>query len=74
MPLSPCFFRRRILPSNFPRDEALGDVSRFQIKMSVDRADLAGYVEARDRFFSSDPAHPVTVGEGLVFVVNFLKR
>ena len=47
--LLPCPFRRGVLPGDFSCDEALGDVSRFQIEMAVDRADLAGDVKARDR-------------------------
>ena len=49
--LIPHLFRRRILPSDLSGDKAFGDVSRFQIKMAVNRADLAGDVEARDRSF-----------------------
>lgn len=49
--LIPRLFRRRILPSDFSGDEALGDVSRFHVKMAVDGADLAGDVEAGDWLF-----------------------
>src|SRR5678815_982294 len=44
-------FRRRVLPGDFSSDETFRDVARFQIEMAVDRADLAGNVEARDRPF-----------------------
>ena len=52
-------FAQNIIPTPFPprrsarhfsRHEAFRDVSGFQIKMSVDRADLSGDVKPRDRF------------------------
>ena len=49
--LVPSLFRHSVLPGDFSRDETSRDVSRFQIKVAVDRADFAGDVEARDRFF-----------------------
>jgi len=49
--LTPSLFHHRILPRDLTRDKALGDVAGFQIKVSIDRADLAGDAEARDRFF-----------------------
>src|SRR6266550_3449750 len=47
----PSRFRSDILPGNFTSDKALSDISRFQVQMTVDRTDLAGDVEARDRLF-----------------------
>ncbi len=49
--LFPTLFRSRVLTCNLAGDKTFGDVSCFQIKMTADRADLAGDVEARDRFF-----------------------
>ena len=49
--LTPRLFRRGVLPGDFSGDEAFGDVSPFHVKMAVDRADLAGDVEVRDRLF-----------------------
>ena len=49
--LAPSHFRRSVLPGDFSRDEAFRDIPGLQIEMPVDRADLAGDVEARDRFF-----------------------
>ena len=49
--LTPRRFRRGILPGDFSGDEAFGDAFRFQIEMAVDRTDLGGGVEARDRLF-----------------------
>ena len=49
--LAPSLFRRRILPCNLTRHEALRDVAGFQMKMTVDRADFAGDVKSGDRLF-----------------------
>src|SRR5580765_7506337 len=47
--LVPWQFLRRVLSGNFSCDKTLCDVSRFQIEMAIDRTDLAGHVETRDR-------------------------
>jgi hypothetical protein len=49
--LNPWLFGRGVLPGDFSSHETFGDIFRFQIEMPVDRADFAGDVEARDRFF-----------------------
>ena len=48
---APRSFPRSVLPGDLAGDEALRDVACFQIEMAIDRADLTGDVEARDRLF-----------------------
>jgi len=64
------------LPGDFPGDEALGDVSRFHIKMAVDRADLAGDVEAWNRLFHrvEHPLFYVMLGAALGVVDEYFTQ
>ena len=65
--LFPILFRRRVLPGDFARYEAFRDVSCFQVKMSVNRADFAGDIKPRNRFLHriKDALFDVVLGSAL---------
>jgi hypothetical protein len=67
--LNPWLFRRGVLPGDFSSHETFSDISRFQVEMPVDRADLSGDVEARNRFFHrvEDALLDVVLGPPLDF-------
>lgn len=63
------------MPGDFDCDEALGDVSRFHVKMVVDRADLAGDGKAQDRLFYrvEHTLFDIALGASLVLLTKTLR-